>query len=182
MQDVNVSDDLRQLSLGQVKAMQYGRYDMNGYRFRTVKLEVSHPLAGITNNRVVANSEGFSRLAADYYGILQKIIEYTFGGTKDLKVVFFQCDWFDPVNGTRVDHFGMVEVKHELCYLGKNLLFAHQVQQVYYLSYPHESMKHWWVVYKVNPEMDTRRYDAYTEQNDDDVIHVYQEENEGHQS
>jgi hypothetical protein len=39
------------------------------------------------------------------------------------------------------------------------------------------------VVYKVNPEMDTRRYDAYMERHhDDDVIHVYREENEGHQS
>jgi hypothetical protein len=53
---------------------------------------------------------------------------------------------------------------------------------VYYLSYPHENMKNWWVVYKVNPEMDTHRYDAYVERhNDDDVIHVYQEEIEGHQ-
>jgi hypothetical protein len=44
-------------------------------------------------------------------------------------------------------------------------------------------MKHWWVVYKANPEMDTRQYDAYIERHDDDdVIHVYQEENEGHQS
>jgi hypothetical protein len=45
-------------------------------------------------------------------------------------------------------------------------------------------MKHWWVVYKVNPEIDTRRYDAYMERHDDDddVVHVYQEENEGHQS
>jgi hypothetical protein len=43
-------------------------------------------------------------------------------------------------------------------------------------------MKHWWVVYKVNPEMDTRRYDAYMERHDDDdIIHVYQEENEGDQ-
>jgi hypothetical protein len=38
---------------------------------------------------------------------------------------------------------------------------------VYYLSYPHKSMKHWWVVYKVNPGI---------------VIHAYQEENEGPQS
>jgi hypothetical protein len=55
---------------------------------------------------------------------------------------------------------------------------------VYYLSYPHESKKHWWVVYKVNPEIDTRRYDAYMERHDDDddVVLVYQEENEGHQS
>jgi hypothetical protein len=51
--------------------------------------------------------------------------------------VFFQCDWFDPVNDTRVDDFGMVEMKHESCYLGNNLLFAHHN----YLSYPQENMK-----------------------------------------
>jgi hypothetical protein len=39
------------------------------------------------------------------------------------------------------------------------------------------------VVYKVNPKMDTRRYDEYVERHDDDdVIDVYQEEIEGHQS
>jgi hypothetical protein len=77
----------------------------------------------------------------------------------------------------------MVKVKHESYYSCNNLLFAHQAQQVYYLSYPHESMKHWWVEYKVNPKIDTRRYDAYVERYDDDnVVHVYQEENEGHQS
>jgi hypothetical protein len=82
-----------------------------------------------------------------------------------------------------VDDFGMVEVTHESRDSGNNFLFAHQAQQVYYLSYPHESKKHWWVVYKVNPEMDTHRYDAYVERHDnDDVIHVYQEENKGHQS
>jgi hypothetical protein len=147
------------------------------------KLEASHPLAATTNSKVVANGEDAIGLAAYYYGILQKILEYMFGGAKELKVMFFECDWFDPVNGTRVDDFGMVEVTHKLRYLGNNLLFAHQVHQVYYLSYPHESMKHSWVVYKVNPEMDTRWYDAYVERHDDDdVIHVYQEENEGHQS
>jgi hypothetical protein len=100
-----------------------------------------------------------------------------------LKLCFFECDWFDPVNDTRVDDFGMVEVKHESRYSDNNLLFAHQAQQVYYLSYPHEGMKHWWVVYKVNPEMDRRRYDACVERHDDDdVVHIYQEENEGHQS
>jgi hypothetical protein len=183
MQDANVSNDLRQRSLSQVKALEYGRYDINRYRFRTAKLEVNHPLAAMTNNGVVANGKDASGLAADYYGILQKIIEYTFGGTTELKVVFFECDWFDLVHGTRIDNFGMVEVKHESRYSGTNILFAHQAQQVYYLSYPHESMKHWWVVYKVNPEIDTHRYDAHVERhNDDDVVHVYEEENEGHQS
>jgi hypothetical protein len=49
-------------------------------------------------------------------------------------------------------------------------------------SFPHESIKHCWVVNKVNPEMDTHRYVAYMERHDDDgVIHVYEEENEGDQ-
>jgi hypothetical protein len=39
------------------------------------------------------------------------------------------------------------------------------------------------VVYKVKPKMNTRLYDAYVERHDDDdVIHVYQEEIEGHQN
>jgi hypothetical protein len=137
-----VFDDLGQLSLGQVKALKYGRYDINGYCFQTTKLEASHSLTAITNNGVVVNGEGTSGLAVDYYSVLQKIIQYTFGGTKELKVVFFEYDWFDPVNGTRVDDFGMVEVKHESRYSGNNLFFAHLAQQVYYLSYPHKSMKH----------------------------------------
>jgi hypothetical protein len=82
-----------------------------------------------------------------------------FGGAKELKVMFFECDWFHLVSGIRVDDFDMVEVKQESCYSGNNLLFAHQTQQVYYLSYPHKSMKNWWVVYKVNPEIYTHRYD-----------------------
>jgi hypothetical protein len=62
MQDVNVSDDLRQLSLGQVKALEYDRYDINGYHFRTAKLEASRPLAATTNNEVVGNDEDASGL------------------------------------------------------------------------------------------------------------------------
>jgi hypothetical protein len=62
------------LSLGQVKALEYGRYDINGYHFWTTKLEASHLLAATTNNRVVANGEDASELAADYYGILQKLL------------------------------------------------------------------------------------------------------------
>jgi hypothetical protein len=88
MQNVNVSDDLQQLSLGQVKVLESGRYDINRYRFQTAKLEASRPLAATTNSGVVANGEDASRLAVDYYGILQKIIEYTFSGAKELNVVF----------------------------------------------------------------------------------------------
>jgi hypothetical protein len=62
----------------------------------------------------------------------------------------------------------MVEVKHESHYSGSNLLFAHQVQQVYYLSYPYPSLKNWWVVYKVNPGMHPARYDEYVERHEDE--------------
>jgi hypothetical protein len=72
-----------------VKVLECGRYDINGYHFRTVELEVSHPLAATTNSGVVANSKDARGLAADYYGVLQKIIEYMFGGNKEQKVVFF---------------------------------------------------------------------------------------------
>jgi hypothetical protein len=45
---------------------------------------------------------------------------------------------------------------------------------VYYLSSPHQSLKKWCVVYKVNLEMHTHRYDEYVERHKDDDI--YQEE------
>jgi hypothetical protein len=89
MQDINVSNDLRQLSLGQVKALEYNRFDINGYRFRTVKLEASRPLAATTNNSLVTSGEDATSHVTDYYGILQNIIEYIFSGAKELKVVFF---------------------------------------------------------------------------------------------
>jgi hypothetical protein len=86
MEDVNVSN---QLSHGQVKALKYSRYDINGYHFWTTILEVSRPLAAKTNNRVVINGEDATGHVTDYYGILQNIVEYTFSGAKELKVVFF---------------------------------------------------------------------------------------------
>jgi hypothetical protein len=126
MEDCNISSDLRQLAHGQVKALEYIRYDINGYRFQTVKLEVSHPLAATCNSGLLTSGEDASGVIVDYYGVLQKNIEYTFGGTKELKIVFFQCDWFDPIHDTKVDDFNMVEVKHESRYSDINLLLAHQ--------------------------------------------------------
>jgi hypothetical protein len=162
---------LRQLSLGQIKALEYSRYDINGYRFQTVKLETSHPLVATTNIGLVRSGEDATGHVIDYYGIHQNIVEYTFGGAKGLKVVFFQCDWFNPINGTRVDDFGMVEAMHESRYSQSNLLLAHQAQQVYYLRYHHPSFKKLWVVYEVHPEMRTHLYDENIEGHEDDDIY-----------
>jgi hypothetical protein len=55
------------------------------------------------------------------------------------EITKFSSMYFSRANN--MDDFGMVEVKHESRYSGSNLLFAHQAQQVYYLSYPHPSLK-----------------------------------------
>jgi hypothetical protein len=54
-----------------------------------VKLEASHPLAATTNNGLVTSGEDATGHVTNYYGILQNIAEYTFGGANELKVVFF---------------------------------------------------------------------------------------------
>jgi hypothetical protein len=69
----------------------------------------------------ITSGEDTTNHVTDYYDILQNIVEYKFGGAKELNVVFFQSDWFGPINSTRVDDFGMVEVKHESRYSGSNL-------------------------------------------------------------
>jgi hypothetical protein len=63
----------------------------------------------------------------NYYGIINKILEFTFVVNKELKVVLFDCDWFDRNNGTRQNQFGMVEVKHNERLQGYDtFVLAHQ--------------------------------------------------------
>jgi hypothetical protein len=33
-------------------------------------------------------------------------------GDKELKVVFFVCNWFNSIHGIRHNKYGMVEIKH----------------------------------------------------------------------
>jgi hypothetical protein len=83
--------------------------------------------------------------------IIKNIIECNFAGNKNLKIVFFDCDWFDPNHGTRENQFGMVEVKHAHRIHGcDSFILAHHVEQVYYMSYPCKKLNAWWVVYSVN--------------------------------
>jgi hypothetical protein len=87
-----------------------------------------------------------------YYGIIKNIIKYSFTGNKNLKIVFFDCDWFDPNRGTQENQFDIVELKHADRLSSYDLfILAHQVKQVYYMSYPCQKLSAWWVVYKVNP-------------------------------
>jgi hypothetical protein len=148
----NVHADLRQLSYRSVVVKSYGRYDINGFRFRSTVFEASHPLVATINIGVitrVVDAEGYE---STYYGVIKNIIEYNFTGNKNLKTMFFDCDWFDPNQGTRENEFGMVEVKHvhqlRCC---DPFVLAHQVKHVYYMSYPCEKLSAWLVVYRENP-------------------------------
>ena len=149
----NIHPDLRQLSLGAVTGRRYGRYDVNGFRFRSTRFEDAHPLAATTNYGVVTRGVDDEGKVTNYYGVINDIIEYKFFGDKQLKVVFFDCDWFSP-NTTRENQYGMVEVKHNDRLKGHDtIILAHQCEQVYYMTYPSKKngLVDWRVVYKVNP-------------------------------
>jgi hypothetical protein len=73
-----------------------------------------------------------------------------FARNKNRKIVFFDCDWFDPNHCTQENKFLIVEVKHAHRLRGCDpFVLAHQVKQVYYMSYPCEKLSAWWVVYRV---------------------------------
>jgi hypothetical protein len=97
---------------------------------------------------------------------------------KELKVVFFVCNWFDSIHGIRHNKYVMVEIKHNAKLLGNDdFIVAHQVKQVYYLKYTCQKLAAWWVVYKVNPR--ERLYtptDVAYHFDDEQVDEIYQEE------
>jgi hypothetical protein len=148
----NVHPNLHQLSYGYVTVRRYGRYDVNGFHFRSTIFEDAHLLAVTCNTGVVVRAVDDEGWETNYYGVIKDILKLTFGGDKNLRVVFFYCDWFDPTRGTRVNKYGMVEIKHEKRVRGHdNFLLGLQCQQVYYMTYPSPKHSASWVVYKVNP-------------------------------
>jgi hypothetical protein len=44
------------------------------------------------NTRVVVRAVDVEGRETDYYGVIKDILELTFGGDKDLRVIFFYCD------------------------------------------------------------------------------------------
>jgi DeoR/GlpR family transcriptional regulator of sugar metabolism len=107
----NVHVNLRQLSYESVIAKSYGRYDVNRFHFRSTIFEAYHPLAATTNIGVITRAIDAEGHESKYCGIIKNIIEYNFVRNKNLKIVFFDCDWLDPNHGTRENEFGMVQVK-----------------------------------------------------------------------
>jgi hypothetical protein len=116
----NIHPDLRQFSLGAVTAIRYGRYDVNGFRFRSTRFEDAHSLAATTNSRAVTRAIDDEGKVTNYYGVINDILEYKFFGDKQLKVVFFNCDWLTP-NTTRENQYGMVKSNTTIDYKATTL-------------------------------------------------------------
>jgi hypothetical protein len=92
----NVHADQQQLLYGSIVAKSYGRYDVNGFHFRSTIFEASRPLAATTNTGVVTRAIDADNHESKYYGVIKNIIEYSFARNKNMKTLFFDCDWFDP--------------------------------------------------------------------------------------
>jgi hypothetical protein len=91
---------LRQLAYKLVKVRRYDHYDINGFRFRSTTFKDLRPLATTTNSGVVTKTIDAEGRETNYYGIINKILDFSFAENKKLKLVFFDCDWFDSNNGT----------------------------------------------------------------------------------
>jgi hypothetical protein len=97
----DIHEDLHQLSYGMVRVKSYGRYNVNGFRFRSTKFEAVHPLSATTNSGVMTRAIDAEGQETNYYGIINNILEFNYAGNKDLKVVFFDYDRFDNHSRTR---------------------------------------------------------------------------------
>jgi hypothetical protein len=91
-----------------VTCRSFGRYDVNGFCFRSHQFEKSHPRAATRNTGIVARALDAPGRETNYYGIIQNIFEFNFAWNKILKVVFFLCDWFDNNNGIRQSLYGII--------------------------------------------------------------------------
>jgi hypothetical protein len=142
--------------------MKYEKYDVNGFRFHTEYHQNSRPNAKTVNTGVFTKGSRGADGAdyVDYYGRLEKVYELKFNRTNiELKLVVFQCHWFDPRTGPHGGQrndpsIGLVEVKPSTTYSGADVfVVAHQAKQVYYLPYPcqKENLKGWEVVFRVSP-------------------------------
>jgi hypothetical protein len=82
-----------------VTVRSYGRYDVNGFWFWSARFEATRPRAATVNSGVVTRAINEQRQEIKYYGIIKHILEFSFVRDKELKVIFFVCNWFDSIHG-----------------------------------------------------------------------------------
>ena len=147
-----MSDELKQVANGcDVRVKSFTGYDVNGYRFHTTSYEQIRPKRKTTNSGVCTpGTDGL-----DYHGRVEEIYELSFHGDEPLKPVMFKCHWFNPRSTRRTAHLGLVEIREDSIYPGKDVyIVAQQAVQVYYTRYANqdkEDLKGWAIVHQVSP-------------------------------
>jgi hypothetical protein len=82
---VDVHPDLRQPAYRLEKVRSYGRYDVNGFRFRSTAFEALRPLTITTNSGVVTRTIDVEGRETNYYGIINKILSLVLSEISNLK-------------------------------------------------------------------------------------------------
>jgi hypothetical protein len=129
-----MSDELRQVANGfKLRVKSYTGYDMNGYRFHTSRHEQLRPRRKTTNSQVFTQGTN----SVEYYGIIEEIYELEYEGRVPLTPVIFKCRWFDSRQTRRTPHLGLVEIRHDSVYEGKDVyIVAQQAVQMYHAPSP----------------------------------------------
>ncbi|CAI0420810.1 unnamed protein product [Linum tenue] len=126
----SVSLSLLSLARGPDKRVNYhSGYYINGFRFHITNREQNRRTQ---NSGVMVRGENYDNIP--YYGTLIKVIELRY--TEGLRVVLFQCDWYDITReGTGYkDHHGITTInKARLLNTQEPFVLASQCTQVYYV-------------------------------------------------
>jgi hypothetical protein len=147
----------------------YEGCEVNGYRFHTQKYgeNMSTQSSGVC----IKGEWDANNTQIDYYGVLQDVIELQYDAQK---VILFRCDWFDIINGVKVDRkHGIVEVKHTSRLTNyEPFVLAAQAIQVCYLPYASQKAERrpWWVAMKTSPKS------RFRAEGEDANLEFYQEE------
>ena len=147
----------------------YDGYQVNGYRFHT-QTYGQNKVTQSSGVCIKGEWDG-NDVPTDYYGVLQEVFELVYDAHK---VVIFRCDWFDILNGVRVDReHGIVEVNHtSRLATYEPFVLAAQATQVCYLPYASNKAERrpWWVAIKTSPKA------RFRDEGADANIEFYQEE------
>jgi hypothetical protein len=113
-----MSVELRQVADGYAyRVKSFTDYDVNGYRFHTIRHEQSRPNQRTTNTGVFTPSLD----GVEYYERIEEIYELMFHGCKPLNPVIFKCLWFDPKVTRRTPNLGLVKIRQDSVLLGDDV-------------------------------------------------------------
>ena len=105
--DSSISAELRKVADGfSYKVKSFNVYDVNGYRFHTMRYEQSWPNRRTTNTGVFTLDQD----GVEYYGRVEEIYELKFHGSVPLTPIIFKCHWFDPTLTRHTPNVGLVEI------------------------------------------------------------------------